>query len=56
MKVWRLIIGALLIGVAARPPTNLPHDSTVVTWVIVFKVLIAGVGVWLAISFFRRPK
>jgi hypothetical protein len=56
-SVWRLIVGVILLaGVAnslQRMPTNRHELSYVITY-LVFNILLAATGVWLAVSYFRR--
>jgi hypothetical protein len=56
-SIWRLIVGALLIGLAStrlsKPPDPLmSHDVRI--WYFVWSILFAIIGVWLVVSYLRR--
>jgi hypothetical protein len=59
-SIWRLIVGVLLIAGASNSLRHIPnepmrHDLTYLIFRLGFTILIVAIGVWLAISYFRRP-
>lgn len=56
-SIWRLIIGILLMAGVARNLANRPVGQThdVFVWYLAFNILLAALGVWLAVSYLRRP-
>jgi hypothetical protein len=54
-SIWRLVGGTLLVAGAAHNLTHRPVGQThdVFVWYFGINVLLAAVGFWLAIRFFR---
>ena len=54
-SIWRLIGGVLLLAGVANSLRN--HDYTrhdpVFIWYLIFNLLLAAMGVWLAVSYLR---
>jgi len=60
-SIWRLIGGILLIAGASNSLRNLAngtmrHDLSYVISYLVFTLLLAAIGVWLAVSYLRRGR
>jgi hypothetical protein len=54
--IWRLIVGVLLIAAVSnslRKTPDIPPERVV--WFVIFNLLFAALGVWLAVSFLRKP-
>jgi hypothetical protein len=56
-SIWRLIGGVLLLAGVSNSlrhmPTNRHELSYVITY-LALNILLAAIGVWLAVSYFRR--
>jgi hypothetical protein len=54
-SIWRLIVGVILLAGVANSLQKLPNiDPPVRVWYLIFNLLFAAIGVWLAVSYFRR--
>ena len=49
-SVWRLIVGVILLGVVSTSLRNHPDSG------LIFNLLLAAIGVWLAVSYLRSGK
>jgi phosphate/sulfate permease len=58
-SVARLIIGAIIIGAVAnslRRPDAWGRDSTEAIIFLLLNLSIAGVGVWMIVSYLKKPR
>jgi hypothetical protein len=56
-SIWRLIVGVIFLAGVANSLRNMPtnrHELSYVIPYLAFNILLAAIGVWLAVSYFRR--